>query len=64
MWTVMGSALHYGIRHGKLPALLLEGVRVPNETQVAVKKKEIPFLGDIPVLGFVTPWNYRTLFEN
>lgn len=44
MWTVMGSALHYGIRHEKLPALLLEGVRVPNETQVAVKKKEIPFL--------------------
>lgn len=44
MWTVMGSALHYGIKHEKLPALLLEGVHVPNETQVAVKKKEVPFI--------------------
>lgn len=44
IWTVMGSALHYGIRHKKLPALLLDDVRIPNETQVKVKKKEIPFL--------------------
>lgn len=44
MWTVMGSALHYGIRHEKLPPLLLEDVRIPNETQVIVKKKEVPFL--------------------
>lgn len=44
MWTVMGSALHYGIKHEKLPPLLLEGVHVPNETQVAIKKKEVPFI--------------------
>ena len=44
MWTVMGSALHYGIRHEKLPPLLLEDIHIPNEAQVAVKKKDVPFL--------------------
>ena len=44
IWTVMGSALHYGIRHEKLPPLLLEDIHIPNEAQVAVKKKDIPFL--------------------
>ena len=40
----MGSALHYGIMHKKLPPLLLEGIKIPDETQVAVKKKDVPFL--------------------
>lgn len=44
IWTVMGSALHYGIRHQKLPPLLLEGIKIPDETHVAVKKKDVPFL--------------------
>lgn len=44
IWTVMGSALHYGIMNKKLPPLLLEGIKIPDETQVAVKKKEVPFL--------------------
>lgn len=44
IWTVMGSALHYGIMHKKLPPLLLEGIKIPDETQVAVKKKDVPFL--------------------
>ena len=44
MWTVLGSALHYGIKHEKLPPLLLEDIHIPNEAQVAVKKKDVPFL--------------------
>lgn len=44
IWTVMGSALRYGINHEKLPPLLLENIHIPNETQVKVKKKDVPFL--------------------
>lgn len=44
IWTVLGSALHYGIKHEKLPPLLLEDIHIPNEAQVAVKKKDVPFL--------------------
>ncbi len=44
IWTVLGSALHYGIKHEKLPPLLLEDIHIPNETQVKVKKKDVPFL--------------------
>ena len=52
IWTVMRSALHYGIRHEKLPPLLLENIHIPNEAQVAVKKKEVPFLDPewIPII--------------
>ena len=44
IWTVLGSALHYGIKHEKFPPLLLEDIHIPNEAQVAVKKKNVPFL--------------------
>lgn len=46
IWTVLGASIRYGINHRRLPPLLLEGVKIPTETDVAVKKKEVPFLSD------------------
>lgn len=44
MWTLIGSAIKYGIRNDRLPYTLLDNIVMPKESQVASKKKEIPFL--------------------
>lgn len=44
MWTLIGSAIRYGIRNERLPHTLLDNIVMPKESQVASKKKEIPFL--------------------
>lgn len=44
VWTVIKQVVNYGMDEGDIPQLNLSKVKKPREEDVAVKKKEIPFI--------------------
>lgn len=44
VWTVIRQVLTHGIEEKELPPLLMSRIKLPKETDVAIKKKEIPFI--------------------
>lgn len=43
-WSLIAASINYGAKNGKFNKNILDGVKIPKESQVASKKKEIPFL--------------------
>lgn len=44
VWAVVKQVVNYGIDEGDIPPINLSKVKKPRESDVAVKKKEIPFI--------------------
>ena len=44
VWTVIRQVLTYGIEENHIPKILISRIKLPKERDVAVKKKNVPFI--------------------